>query len=91
MKPTQEMIRAFYDQLPGGYVMPGEANAGLQAVLDLIEERGFIAEVDGDAVHVIAARTFRSPELAYVMRDDVPLDFKAEVQWRATPAKRGAE
>lgn len=91
MKPPQEMIDAFYDQLAGGFVIPEEARAGIGAVLDLIEQRGFIAEVEGDEVRVIAARTYRIPELAAMLREGLPISFKAEVQWRAVPAERSAE
>lgn len=94
MKVTGEMLDAFktaWDVTPAGTQTGKRRQIALQAVLDLIERHGFIAEVKGDEVRVIAARTWHSPSLAYAMRNGVPSDFLAEVQWRAVPAERSAE
>jgi hypothetical protein len=73
MKVTQQMIDMFYDQLAGGFVMPEEARAGLQAVLDALPE----FTVEGDEVTVHSVIT--DARLADVLRDGYPVQTYVSV------------
>jgi hypothetical protein len=91
VKVTGEMIDVFEGAALCQCHPEDETGTRLQAVLDLIERHGFIAEVEGDEVRVIATRTYRSSELARALRDGLSIGFTAQVEWRPVPAERSVE